>query len=142
MFSPPIKKMLEREGYPELEDSELEPFVRSHRDVVLVFAEGGKRIPEADDLAIILPEIARAFDNRFEVLAVPFSAHRELMLRYRFLKVPTLVFLRNGDYLGAITGLKDWADYLAEVESILASEPSEPPPLQLPGVAAGVEARP
>ncbi len=142
MFSPPIKAMLEREGYAALSGQELEDFIRSEGHVVLVFAEGMKRIPEAADLAVILPELVRAFAGRFDVAVVPFPDHRDMKLRYRFLKVPTLVFLRDGEYLGAITGLMDWADYLTDIEAILGAEPSEPPPLPIPGLHNGAAARP
>lgn len=136
MFSPNVKAMLERTGYPALAGPELDEFIGQHGTVVLVFAEGIKRIPEADDLAVIFPELAQAFQGRFEVAVVPFPALREMQLRYRFLKLPTLVFLRHGAYLGAISGLLDWADYLADIDSILTAEPSEPPPMPLPGAAA------
>ena len=137
MFSPVIQAMLERTGYPALAGPELDAFIDNNETVVLVFAEGIKRRPEADDLAVILPELVDAFPGRFKVAVVPFTAHRELQLKYRFLKMPTLVFLRDGDYLGTISGVLDWADYLADIEQILASDVSEPPPMPLPGAASG-----
>lgn len=140
MFSPTIKAMLERTGYPALAGPELDQFVAAREHVVLVFAEGIKRIPEADDLAVILPELVSAFGGRFDVAVVPFPAHRDLQLRYRFLKFPTLVFLRHGDYLGAISGVLDWADYLADIQKILASPTSEPPPMPLPGADTRLQA--
>lgn len=140
MFSPPVQNMLAREGYATHDGPQLDDFIGAHEHVALVFAEGMKRIPEADDLAVILPEIVKAFAGRFAVNVVPFPAHRDLKLRYRFLKVPTIVFLRNGDYLGAVSGLLDWADYLAQIDAILRAEPSEPPPMTLPGAPAGADA--
>ncbi len=137
MFSPVIQAMLERTGYPALAGPELDAFIDNNETVVLVFAEGIKRRPEADDLAVILPELVDAFPGRFKVAVVPFTAHRELQLKYRFLKMPTLVFLRDGDYLGTISGVLDWADYLADIEQILTSDVSEPPPMPLPGAASG-----
>lgn len=136
MFSPPIQAMLDRTGYPALAGPELDAFIDANESVVLVFAEGLKRRPEADDLAVILPELVQAFPDRFEVAVVPFNGHREMQLRYRFLKMPALIFLRNGEYLGAICGLLDWADYLAEIERILVLPPSEPPPMMLGSAAA------
>ncbi len=139
LFSPSIKAMLERTSYPALAGPELDDFIDEHDTVALVFAEGIKRLPEADDLAVILPELVQAFDGRFDVAVVPFPAHRDMQLKYRFLKLPTLVFVRDGEYLGAISGLLDWADYLAEIERILAAQPSEPPPMPLPGGVADAQ---
>jgi len=42
-----------------------------------------------------------------------------------------LVFLRGGEYLGVITGIKDWAEYGQEFARILASEPGQPPGFDL-----------
>ncbi len=140
MFSQAIKNMQEREGYPSLAGPELDAFIESNHDVVLVFAEGMKPIPEADDLAVILPELMNAFAGKFAVAVVPFPAHREMKLRYHFLKIPTLVFLRGGEYVGAITGIRDWSDYLEDVQMILAAEPSEPPPMFAPDENASAPA--
>ena len=133
MFSPMIKSMIEREGYSALDGPELKSFIDQHEDVILVFAEGVKRLPEADDLAIILPELMHAFPGRFRVAVVPFTAHRDFKLHYHFLKLPTLLFLRRGEYIGAIEGLLDWSDYLAEINRLILAQPSEPPPMVLPG---------
>ncbi|MEM1090462.1 MAG: hydrogenase [Pseudomonadota bacterium] len=132
MFSQAIKNMQEREGYPSLAGPELDAFIESHDDVVLVFAEAMKPIPEADDLAVIFPELMKAYPEKFAVAVVPFPAHREMKLRYHFLKIPTLVFLRGGEYVGAITGIRDWGDYLEDIRLILAAEPTEPPPMFAP----------
>jgi hydrogenase-1 operon protein HyaE len=58
-----------------------------------------------------------------------------------------MVFLRDGGYLGAITRLLDWDDYLERIRAILAARPHEPPPFELPGgktmaQAARASARP
>jgi hypothetical protein len=42
--------------------------------------------------------------------------------------------LRGGAYVGAIEGLRDWSEYLAETEALLAAMPSRPPiPLHVAG---------
>ncbi len=144
MFSPLLKSMIETQGYAALDGPDLEAFINQHDNVILVFAEGIKRIPEADDLAIILPELMHAFPGRFRVAVVPFTAHRDFKLKYHFLKLPSLLFLRNGEYVGVISGLMDWSDYLDEINRLLDAEPSEPPPMELPGAdlaAAATQAR-
>jgi hydrogenase-1 operon protein HyaE len=47
------------------------------------------------------------------------------------------VFLRNGEYLGVITGIKDWQEYGQEFARILAAEPSKPPGFDLDKVCGG-----
>jgi Hydrogenase-1 expression protein HyaE. len=37
------------------------------------------------------------------------------------------VLLRDGQYVGAIDGLRDWEEYTAEMGRLLVSEPTRPP---------------
>ncbi len=136
MYSPLVQNMLSTHQYAVVTLDTLEEFTASHDVVVLFFTELMKPVPETADVAVILPELEKAFDGRFKVGVVSWEAQRDLQLRYRFPKYPALVFLKGGDYLGAIPGVLDWTDYLAEIERILSAEVSEPPPFVLPGQAS------
>ena len=132
--------MLKTYDYPVVNADTLDEFCRSNSSVVLFFTELMKPVPETADVAVILPELEKAFSGRFAVGVVAWEAQRDLQLKYRFSKYPALVFLRDGEYLGAIQGVLDWADYMTEVERILNAEVSEPPPFVLPGQAASPSA--
>lgn len=127
MFSPLILKMIHERQYPVLKLDEIDQFLRSRQAVALLFTDVGKPLPETDDIAVILPELEEAFGGRFVVAVVEQSDQRALQRKYRFRKWPSLVFLRQGGYIGAISGLLDWADYLAEIERILNADVTEPP---------------
>jgi hydrogenase-1 operon protein HyaE len=133
VHAPIIQNMIESNAYPVIGLDTLDEFTAANRHVVLFFTELMKPVPETADVAVILPELERAFDRRFAVAVVAWEAQRDLQRRFRFTKYPSLVFLRDGEYLGAISGVLDWADYLADVGRILAAEPSEPPPFVFPG---------
>ena len=127
MFSPLVQNMIEQYRYPVLTEAGLDDFVESNQHVVLFFTENARKFPETNDVAMILPEIIKAFDGRLSAAVIAMGDQRELQMHYGFREWPTLVFLRNGDYLGAISRVQDWHVYLAEIERILASEPSKPP---------------
>jgi hydrogenase-1 operon protein HyaE len=74
----------------------------------------------------------KPFGGRLAPALVEKASERALQRRFRFKTFPAFVFLRRNDYLGAITQLLDWQDYFTEIEAILASSPSEPPPFNLP----------
>ena len=133
MLTPLVQTVVQDHNYPVVGVSDVEAFLAERDHVVLFFSELMKPEPEAADVAVILPELERAFDGQFEVAAVGWDAQRELQRRYRFKKYPSLVFLRRGVYLGVVSGVLDWSDYLTRVADILAAEPSEPPPMVLPG---------
>jgi hydrogenase-1 operon protein HyaE len=88
---------------------------------------------ESADVAVILPEILKQFKGRLTPALVERNAERALQRRYRFNAFPALVFLKGAGYLGTICRVLDWQDYLAEIATVLAREPSEPPPFEFPG---------
>lgn len=127
MFSPLVQNMIEHYAYPVLTVDTLEEFIEAQGDVVLFFTEDARRFPETNDVAMILPELVKAFDGQFAAAVVALPDQRKLQMRYGFRAWPALVFLRNGDYLGAIARVQDWNVYLVEIDRILAAEPSRPP---------------
>lgn len=132
MFSNLVQNMIDQYDYPVLNEDSLDGFLERHDDVVLFFTEALKPLPETDDVAMILPELVKEYRGRFAPAVIEKFNHRNLQLKYGFTSWPTLVFLRNGDYLGSISGVQDWQDYLAEINNILASEPTNPPAYKLP----------
>jgi hydrogenase-1 operon protein HyaE len=45
--------------------------------------------------------------------------------------------LRDGGYLGAVDGIRDWDAYLAELDRLLDAAPTRPPTIGIPVTAAG-----
>lgn len=133
MFSPLLSTIIERHGYPVLADADIPAFSGAHDHCVLFFAGDADRLMESNDLAVILPELIKASAGALVPIVVARESERVLQRTYRFSAFPALVFLRRGAYLGAISRVRDWADYMREIPAILAREASEPPPFKLPG---------
>lgn len=126
-----------RHGLPLLDADNFDHFVYGNGDVVLFFSNDPLMFPESADLAVILPELLKAFRGLLKGAVAGKDIERELQARFRFTGWPTLIFLRKGEYLGAITGLKDWPEYGREFARILALEPSSPPGFDLDKVCGG-----
>ncbi|WP_420411541.1 hydrogenase-1 expression HyaE [Roseibium sp.] len=143
MFSPLLTSIIDREGLKVVDETSLDE--RAEQTVLsMVFFPGdANRLSESNDVAVILPELVKAFDGNVTAFVVARKAERELQRRYRFNSFPSLVFLRKGDYLGTIQGVRDWADYLLEISEILTKDPTDPPPFKFPegcGVAPPAQA--
>jgi hydrogenase-1 operon protein HyaE len=136
MSSVLIRKLYEEYGYPLLDQATLEPFLAANDDVVLFFSERPENYPEANDVAVILPELMKQFEGRLRAAVIAPGSQHNLQKRYGFLRWPALVFLRHGEYLGAITQMKDWSEYLIEIERLLDSEPTRAPGIGVPVVEA------
>ena len=106
------------------------------------FSEDPAVYRETLDLAVIVPELARAFPGRFRCALLPPDAARALAARYGFRRWPAVVLLRDGDYVGAIDGLRDWNVYCDELAALLAAAPRRPPSVGIPVKTAGAEPAP
>ena len=109
---------------------------------MVVFAEDPERFKETLDLAIVVPELHSACGGAFRVALLPPAASRALVSRYGFARWPAFVMLRDGQYLGAVDGIRDWDVYLAETQRLLAAAPTRAPTVGIPVLAAGQAAPP
>ena len=124
---PLFERLFAQHGYANLDAASLDAFVAPPGHAILFFAEDPAQYRETLDLCVILPEIAGAFDARFRVGVLLPQAARAVAPRYGFRRWPALVLLRDGGYVGAIDGLRDWDDYLAEIARLLAAPVTRPP---------------
>jgi len=134
---PLVAQLFTRHGYAELSASNLDAFLAQPGRALLAFLEDPLRIKETLDLAVILPQLERAFPARFRVGVLLPEAARQQQLRYGFNRWPALVMLADGQYVGAVDGLRNWDDYLAQIEALLASGPSRPPTVGIAVRGAG-----
>ena len=109
---------------------------------MVVFAEDPDRYKETLDMAVIVPELHAARAGKFRVALLPPDASRALAPRYGFARWPAFVMLRDGRYVGAVDGIRDWDVYVAELDRLLAAEPTRPPTVGIPVMAAGASAAP
>ena len=125
MPSPLIKIMIEQYNYPVLNVDTIDEYINAQQECVLFFTENPTRFPESDDVAMILPELVKEYGNRFSAAVIEQDSQRKLQARYDFKEWPTLVFLRKGEYLGAISRVQDWNDYIRTINELLTSEPKK-----------------
>ena len=104
---------------------------------MLVFAEDPERYKETLDIAVIVPELHAAAGRAFRVGLLPPAAARAVAPRYGFARWPAFVMLRDGQYLGAVDGIRDWDVYQAELSRLLTAAPSRPPSVGIAVRVAG-----
>ena len=132
MFSPLLQSIIDRENYRVVADDEIDVATGALPFVMLFVAGDAERIAESNDVAVVVPELDKALQGVVTPLIAERASEREIQRRYRFNAFPALIFLRHGEYLGAITRIRDWTDYLAEIPEILSREPGDPPPFTFP----------
>ena len=137
---PLLDQLVTRHGFTQLDADAVDAFVAPAGHALLVFTEDPVRYKETLDLAVIAPEIARAFSGCFRVGVLFPDVARKVAKRYGFARWPALVLLKDGEYVGAIDGLRNWDEYLEQMQQLLAAAPSRPPSVGIPVNSAGGDA--
>jgi hydrogenase-1 operon protein HyaE len=134
--SPLLASLIARHGYQQVDENSLDAVADEHPLAMLLLAGDWWRLAESDDLAVVVPELDKALGGHVKVLVAARAAERAFQRRFHFASFPALVFMAAGDYLGALEGIRDWADYLREIPEILVRTPQSPPPFRLPAGCA------
>lgn len=134
---PLIEQLFTRHGFARLDLDTLDAFASAPGHVLLVFTEDPVRYKETLDLAVIAPEIARAFPDRFRVGVLLPADARKAAPRYGFARWPALVLLKDGGYVGAVDGLRNWEEYVEDVQRLLEAGPARAPTIGIAVKSAG-----
>lgn len=126
---PLIAQLFVKHGFARVTPETFSAWTQTPGRTLLLFLEDPGRYKETLDLAVIVPELCRAFPGRFDVGVLLPDAAREIAMRYGFRRWPAFVILADGKYVGAVDGLRNWDEYLAEVARLLDAAPTRPPTL-------------
>lgn len=129
---PLIRRLVEDFGYPLLSAEDVDVFIDAPEVTVLFFTEDPSRTPESADVAVILPELQARFGNSLRVGVIDRAAERELQKRFAFPAWPSLVFHREGGYLGAISRVQEWGVYLERIAELMRAPVARPPTIGIP----------
>lgn len=133
---PLIERLCAETGAPLLDAGSFDDWARAGGRALAVFTEDPVQYRETLDLAVIVPELALAFPQRFRTGVLLQQAARAIAPRYGFKRWPAVVLLADGQYVGAIDGLRDWQDYVDELARLLAAAPTRAPSVGIPVNAA------
>jgi hydrogenase-1 operon protein HyaE len=134
---PLLARLVEKTDAAVLDAESFDLWAGQPGAAMVVFVEDPERYKETLDLAVIVPELHASRRGRFRVALLPPAPARLVARRYGFAHWPAFVMLRDGRYLGAVDGIRDWEIYLVELDRLLAAEPSRPPTVGIPVTAAG-----
>jgi hydrogenase-1 operon protein HyaE len=132
MTHPLVGQLFTRHGFVELAADTVDAFAQAPGLAMIVFLEDPAKVRESLDLAVIAPQIGRAFAPGLRAGALVAEPARAVAPRYGFRRWPALVLLRDGAYLGAIDGLRVWDEYVTQVAALLGAPPARPPGAHIP----------
>jgi hydrogenase-1 operon protein HyaE len=135
--APLVARLVSHHSARWVGQAQLTGFLAERGDRVLFFHGDPVRFPEVLDVAVVLPELQRSFAGRFEVGVVPRSDEDAVARRFGANRWPSLLFLRDGQYVTLLAGMHDWTDFVAKVAEALALPVGRAPTVGIPVVGAG-----
>ena len=139
---PLLTRLVAQTGAAILDPETFDAWSNQPGAAMIVFAEDPERYKETLDMAVIVPELHARSARQFRVALLPPAAARALAPRYGFVRWPAFVMLRDGRYVGAVDGVRDWDVYVSELDRLLAAAPTRPPTVGIPVTMAGQSASP
>lgn len=134
--SPLVSRLAEAFGAAWVDGDNIEAWAAEGGDRVVLFAGDAVRFPEGQDVAVVLPELQRTLAGRFQIGIVQRHQEEALARRYGSQRWPTLLFLRDGQYVTTLSGMHDWDEFLRLTEAALAAPVSRVPGIGIPLVSA------
>lgn len=86
---------------------------------------------EVLDACVILPEALKSLGDQISRHVAGPDTAPALMQKYGIARAPAVVFLRDGEFVGSLNGIRNWNEYQAEVDR-LSSGPAQPKPIGIP----------
>lgn len=131
-----VQRLVSQHGAQWVDAQNALAFAQGSGQRVLFFCGDPVRFPEGVDVAVVLPELQKAFEGRFHIGVVLRGDEDAVARRWGVQRWPSLVFLRDGAYVTTLAGMLDWTDYLARVKDALAMPTSRAPSVGIPLVSA------
>ncbi|TCJ17176.1 hydrogenase [Parasulfuritortus cantonensis] len=136
MNHPLLDRLAETVGRTLASEADLAALAAEPGDWVLFCGGNPSQFPECLDVAVVLPELLALRPGRLRAAVVAPGLEAAVQARYGFSRWPSLVFLRQGDYVGTLSGMQDWTVFVARLGEMLAAPASRPPGIGIPVAAA------
>lgn len=121
MTHPLITRLTTEFDYPCLETmGDVAAFTEAEGVHVLFVAGDITRNLETPDVAVVLPELRQAFQGRFDCAVVAEAIENDVRDASGVFKTPSLIFYREGEFIGGIPKVRDWSEYIERITQILA----------------------
>ena len=133
-----IDRLVGEFGYTEVSMENHDDFIATPGMNVLFLPGDAKTVKDATDVAVVLPELMEAFSGKLNagVVTDTFGDGVKLKRLYGFTHFPSLVFVRDGAYVGTISRVRDWQEYLNLISELLVAEPRRRPGIPIEVVSA------
>jgi hydrogenase-1 operon protein HyaE len=126
-FNGLLDKLVAKHGISDLDQAGFQAFMNEIGNGVALLTEEPDTAAESWDMAVIFPELLTATGVNVRAAVLRPESARLLQTRFGIGRLPALLFLRDGVYVGAIEGLRDWSEFVTECAAMLQKPISHAP---------------
>ncbi len=123
-----ISRMTQKHGFERV-DRDTPPYPAGL--TALLLTDDPQRNLEVLDACVILPEALKPLGEQISRRVAGPEASAELMKQFGVARAPAVVFLRDGQFVGILNGIRDWGEYQNEVSRLMTG-PAQPKPIGIP----------
>jgi hydrogenase-1 operon protein HyaE len=131
-FSQLLERLQKQSQIDLLGETAFEEFIAEAGDGMVLFTQEPDQQPETWDVAVILPEVLKLTGNRLRAAIISPELARKEKDRYGVTRWPSLVFVRDGGYVGVIAGMRNWDEYAREIAEMLEKPVGRAPSIGIP----------
>ena len=131
-FSGLLDKLAIKHGISDLGHAGFQAFMDEPGNGVVLLTEEPDTAAESWDMAVIFPELLAASGVNLRAALLRPESARVVQMRFGLGRLPAVLFLRDGGYVGAIEGIRDWSELVSECASMLQKSVSRAPTLGIP----------
>ncbi|MFM2279725.1 MAG: hypothetical protein RLZZ444_1956 [Pseudomonadota bacterium] len=121
-----VRALSERHRLPVVDETSIDAFLApaaGEPDHALLFFSGDPaQRPEADDVAVVLPELLHVFSGRLRGAVVRRNTEDKLKARFNVVVMPSLVVTRRDQPVGVIGKIRDWSEYMEKISGFLSPD--------------------
>lgn len=122
-----LDRLVAKHGISDLDQAGFQAFMDASGAGMVLLTEEPDTAAESWDMAVIFPELLAAIGKSPRAAVMRPEQAKILLARFGMGRLPALLFLRDGGYVGAIEGLRDWPEFVTECAAMLQKPVSRPP---------------
>lgn len=111
-FGALLDQLAEKHRLSDLDAAGFDQFMHAPGEAVVLLVDDPDRAAESWDLAVIFSDLLAAAGGGLRTGLLRPGASAQIQPQFGISRLPALLFLRDGGYVGTIEGLRAWSEFV------------------------------
>lgn len=124
-----LARLADKHQIKSLEPADFAEAIKASGLHVILLTEDPAKVPESWDMAVVFPDLIAGMMKSEPIHASLLSpaASASIAPQYSVRRMPAMLFMRDGGYVGALEGLRDWSEFVVICKEMLQKPISRAP---------------